>query len=156
MIDVSLRRATDADTDTMVALHERALRDAGTDPVDVPGNDDLERVEATFLDVGGEFLVLEDGDDVVAMGGYRPVDDRTVELFRIAVAPERQRAGFGTRVVDALERRAREDGYERVALETVVEQEAAARFYPARGYEETGRGPTESGNYTLLTFEKSL
>lgn len=151
-----LRRATDADADALVALHERALRDAGTDPADVPGNDDLRRVGATFLDVGGEFLTLTDGDGIVAMGGYRPVDDRTVELFRIAVAPERQREGLGDRLVDSLERRARADGYERVTLETVVEQVAAAAFYPARGYEETDRGPTESGNYTLLTFEKSL
>jgi ribosomal protein S18 acetylase RimI-like enzyme len=152
-----LRRATTADADALLALQERALRDAGTDPADVPGTDDLRDVEATFFDVGGKFLVLETDDgDVVAMGGYRPVDDTTVELFRIAVAPERQREGLGDRVVDVLERRARVHEYERVVLETVVEQEAAAAFYPARGYTEVGRGPTESGNYTLLRFEKSL
>ncbi|WP_255198074.1 GNAT family N-acetyltransferase [Halorarius litoreus] len=151
-----LRRATNADAASLVALHERALRDAGTDPADVPGNDDLQAVEQTFLDVGGEFLVLEDGDDAVAMGGYRPVDDDTVELFRIAVTPERQRQGLGRRIVDTLERRARVHEYERVVLETVVEQTAAAEFYPARGYEETYRGATESGNYTLLRFEKAL
>lgn len=151
-----LRRATDADADRLVDLHERALRDAGTDPADVPGNDDLQRVEAAFLDVGGEFVLVEEEDELVAMGGYRPVDARTVELFRIGVGPARQREGFGTRVVDELERRARDDGYERVTLETVVEQAAAAAFYPSRGYEEVDRGPTESGNYTLLRFEKSL
>jgi ribosomal protein S18 acetylase RimI-like enzyme len=156
-LDVRLRRATTADADALIDLHERALRDAGTDPADVPGTDDLRDVESTFLDVDGEFLVLEgDAGALVAMGGYRPVDDRTVELFRIAVAPERQREGFGDRLVDVLERRARVHEYERVVLETVVEQAAAAAFYPARGYEEVGRGPTESGNYTLLRFEKSL
>ncbi|WP_255151485.1 GNAT family N-acetyltransferase [Halorarius halobius] len=151
-----LRRATDADGDTLVTLHERALRDAGTDPADVPGTDDLRSVEASFFAEGGEFLVLEDEGEVVAMGGYRPADDATVELFRIAVAPARQREGLGDRIVDTLERRARVHGFERVVLETVIEQEAAAQFYPARGYEETHRGETESGNYTLLRFEKRL
>lgn len=151
-----LRRATNADAEPLVALHERALRDAGTDPGDVPEREDLRDVEGEYLAAGGEFLVVEDEGEIVAMGGHRPVDDATIELFRIAVAPERQRAGLGDRVVSALEARGRKAGFDRVRLETVVEQDAAAKFYPARGYEETSRGPSASGRYTLLTFEKPL
>lgn len=151
-----LRPATNADADALVSLHERALRDAGTDPGDVPEREDLRDVEGEYLAAGGEFLVVEEEGEIVAMGGFQPRDDGTIELFRIAVAPERQRAGLGDRVVGALEARGREAGFDRVRLETVVEQEAAANFYPARGYEETARGPSASGRYTLLTFEKSL
>ncbi|MFB6195564.1 MAG: GNAT family N-acetyltransferase [Haloplanus sp.] len=87
------------DPEALRALHERALRDAGTNPDDVPGTEDLERIPETYLD-GGEFIVgvvddgvvkdgvIDDGTDadgagddeagddrVVAMGGFRPASD---------------------------------------------------------------------------------
>ena len=58
------------------ALHARALRDAGTDPTDVPATEDLDRIRETYLDAGGEFLVgvpdggnEHGGDDGTAHGG---------------------------------------------------------------------------------------
>ena len=52
-----IRRYDPHDADPVWTLHETALRDAGTDPADVPGTDDLQRIEAAYLDAGGDFLV---------------------------------------------------------------------------------------------------
>jgi GNAT superfamily N-acetyltransferase len=150
----TLRPATNADTDLLVALHERALRRAGTDPADVHGNEDLLDVEATYHEAGGTFLVCEAAGGIVAMGGMKPIDERTVELLRIAVAPDRQREGLGTRIVDALEAFAREAGFERAVLETAVRQRSAMAFYPARGYVETER--QHDDGYEIVRFETSL
>jgi GNAT superfamily N-acetyltransferase len=55
--DARLRQFDRRDADAVWTLHERALRDAGTDPNDVPGTDDLQRIEAAYLGSGGDFLV---------------------------------------------------------------------------------------------------
>jgi ribosomal protein S18 acetylase RimI-like enzyme len=153
---VSRRRATDADRDRLRTLHRRAIRSAGSDPADVPG-DYLDSIAGSFDGRGGVLYVLEDGDDVVAMGGLRPVaegGDTAAELVRIAVAPEHQGEGLGDRIVGALESFARETGFERVGLETTARQRAARGLYRSRGYEETGR--RRVGEYEVLAFEKRL
>lgn len=156
------------------ALHERALRDAGTDADDVPGTDDLDAIPATYLD-GGEFLVGEaDGaapSGIVAMGGFRPASDlppgghegftggeadpaAAVELFRIAVAPEVQGHGLGAAVLDELEHRAADAGFDWAVLTTAARQRAGVELYRSRGYEEVGR--LQEGEYELVRFEKSI
>lgn len=149
----SLREATNGDREALVALHRRAMASVGSDPEDVPGNY-LADVEGTFHDAGGTFYVLEAGDEVVAMGGAKRVDEQSVELVRIAVDPAHHREGLGDRVVAALEAFARDAGYERVELETTEQQVAARELYAARGYTRTGQ--REVLGYTVFGFEKSL
>jgi GNAT superfamily N-acetyltransferase len=161
--DPRIRRYQPGDGPAVRTIHERALREAGTDPDDVPGNDDLLRVECAYLDSGGEFLVVDLGtsgdSEVVAAGGYKPAPaegergTEVVELFRMAVAPEHQGEGHGSRLLSALERHARMDGVERAVLSTAVRQ-GSAGFYAARGYRETGR--ERHGEYELVRFEKRL
>ncbi|MFC6940056.1 GNAT family N-acetyltransferase [Salinirubellus sp. GCM10025818] len=159
--DPRVRRYRPGDGPAVRAVHERALREAGTDPDDVPGNDDLRRIERAYLDSGGEFLVVDLGtsgaSEVVATGGYKPAEGEggteTVELFRMAVAPEHQGEGYGGRVLSALERRAKESGFERAVLSTAARQ-GSAGFYAAHGYRETGR--ERYGAYELVRFEKRL
>ncbi|MEF8840308.1 MAG: GNAT family N-acetyltransferase [Haloarculaceae archaeon] len=158
-----LRRYRPGDGPAVRAVHERALRAAGTDPADVSSNDDLRRVESASLDAGGEFLVVDRGTEadpeVVATGGYKPASGdgeegpRTVELFRMVVAPEHQGEGYGARVLVGLERRAHERGAEQVVLTTAARQ-GSVGFYAAHGYRETGR--EWSGEYELVGFEKRL
>lgn len=156
----TLRRYEPGDGEAVRRLHRTALADAGTDPDDVPGTEDLSDVAGRYLDAGGEFLVVEDDatGEVVAMGGLAVEGDGTPadagELFRIAVDPERQREGHGARIVDGLEDAARERGLDRVVLWTAQRQRAAVRFYRARGYE--GADHRTEGEYELLRFEKSL
>jgi ribosomal protein S18 acetylase RimI-like enzyme len=55
--DVHLRRYDPRDGDAVRHLHRIALRDAGTDPADVPGTADLRRIGAIYLDGDGDFVV---------------------------------------------------------------------------------------------------
>lgn len=153
--DVTLRRYRPADRDAVWRLHDRALRDAGTGPDDVPGVDDLDRVEQAYLR-DGEFLVVDVPDgEVVAMGGIRvDADGATAEVRRMRVAPDRQRDGLGSLILHGLQRAARDRGVERIVLTTAARQTAATRFYPARGYQEMGR--RRAGTYELVRFEKRL
>lgn len=166
------------DTESVLALNEWALRDVGIDPADVPGHEDLQRVEKTYLESGGGFVVgvAQDGVDgtwrerletrdgyLVAMGGFLPNeaghdDERTVtgaaELHRMRVAPPLQGRGYGTALLSELERRIVQAGFDVVLATTATRQHRATEFYPTRGYRAVDT--SEYGEYELVHFEKTL
>jgi ribosomal protein S18 acetylase RimI-like enzyme len=156
---LTIRRYEPADTDAVWDLHERALRDAGGyDEAFAHRDADLRLVRERYLDAGGEFLVGERAGDVVAMGAFQPheTDDEAVVLRRMRVAPAHQRSGYGTRILNDLEARARKRGFDRVELDTTPAQTAAVAFYEHHGYERVGREYYEQADTTLLFYEKPL
>lgn len=150
---MNVRRYQPGDSETVRRLHEQVLRDAGTDPADIPDPEDIENIERAYIEPGGEFLVVEDDGDIVAIGGLK-VDGTEGELFRMRVAIDRQGEGIGTRLLDALEAAARERGVERLVVQTAKRQRNAVHFYPNNGYEQTHTSPR--GEYTLIHYEKDL
>ncbi|ERG88607.1 MAG: acetyltransferase [halophilic archaeon J07HX5] len=172
------RRYQPADADAVWQLHEWALRDAGTDPTDLPGVDDLRTIEQTYFDRDppGAFIVgivppttttdadiLQTTDGcVVAMGGLLPSnagydDERTVadaaELHRMRVAPSYQRNGYGRRLLIALEHRA-QGRFDRLLATTADRQTAAVELYTSAEYERVGTSTYDE--YQLVHFEKDL
>ncbi len=173
---LELRPYDSRDAEAVWRLHELALRDAGTDPADVPGTDDLRDVETAYIDAGGAFLVgtvpaaaagaevpaVHDGA-LVAMGGFLPAaagydDERTIEgaaeLHRMRVAPSCQRRGYGRRLLEALEAAAERAGFDPLLATTARRQAAAVEFYADEGYEVVGE--STAGDYELVHFEKEL
>lgn len=177
------RRYDPRDAAAVVALDEWALGATETDPEDVPGREDVQDVEAAYLERGGDFVVgvLEEGSlsavensaqvdtletfdgFVVAMGGFLPnenghEDERTVpgaaELHRMRVAPPVQGRGYGEKLLDVLETRVGAAGYDLLLATTARRQRKAARFYPEHGYEHVDE--SQMGPYELLHFEKAI
>ncbi|MEF8882795.1 MAG: GNAT family N-acetyltransferase [Halapricum sp.] len=153
MTDATIRRFRPGDTEAILALNERTLAAEATDPEDVPGIADLNRIEAEYIDPGGEFLIAEIDGEIVAMGGLT-VDGETAELFRMRVDPDYQRRGLASRLLDRLEAAARDRGARLLVAETARRQRSATQFYPANGFEERSR--RSFGEYELIAFEKSL
>lgn len=149
----TVREFEPGDADEIRRLHERALRDAGTDPTDVPGTEDLRDVEGSYVETGGTFLVAERAEDgaIVGMGGLR-VDGDEGELFRMRVDPKCQREGVGVELLRALEDAAQERGVRRLEAETASRQSAAMEFYPSHGYERVDE--RRFREYDLVRFEK--
>jgi len=164
---LSLRRYEPEDHARVVELHEAAMRavDAYVEGVPDP---DLDDIEGTYLDGDGEFLVGERDGRLLAMGAFRPaeapltevldVSGRTAELKRMRVDPGAWRNGYGQRVYDELERRARERGYTALVLDTMPHQTGARRFYATNGFELVRRGQLrgEAGSVELLFYRKQL
>jgi GNAT superfamily N-acetyltransferase len=180
--DVTVREFDPRDQDAVVALDEWTLELTATDPTDIPGRDDLSRIEAAYLDTGGTFVVgiaeesppdggarppetvlaTHDGY-VIAMGGYVPSeagrdDERTVpgsaELHRMRVAPPYQGEGYGEQLLAELEEHAKSAGFETLLATTATRQERAIQFYPAHDYDLVDR--STFGDYELRHYEKSL
>ncbi|WP_226007132.1 GNAT family N-acetyltransferase [Natrinema salinisoli] len=167
---LSLRRYRQGDGSRVRELHETAMRDVDAYTEGV-ADDDLEAVSETYLEGGGEFLVGEIDERIVAMGAFRPIDETdsldrdvsersgsTVELTRVRVDPDHQRYGYGRRLCAELEDRARSQGVTHIVLDTTAKQTAARRLYESMGYEETHRGRIEDFGdpFTLIVYEKSL
>jgi ribosomal protein S18 acetylase RimI-like enzyme len=110
-------------------------------PADFP---DLGDVGASFLAVGGEFLVAELGGHVVGMGGFHPGADAHAEVLRVRVHPATRRRGIGRAVMTELERRAVLAGLRSMHLDTATNQPEAMAFYQGLGYRE-GRPRASAG-----------
>lgn len=149
-----LRAFEDRDAEAVWALHDAALEDAGVHGGRGPWEDDLRDVRAAYIEPGGEFLVAVSGEELVGMGGLRRRSASEGEIRRMRVRPDRQRLGLGRRILEALEGRARELGFESVVLDTTEGQTAARRLYEASGYRETGR--REQGEFVFVDFLKRL
>lgn len=138
----------------MRRLHDEALYEAGAHLGEGPWDGDLDRIESEYLRDGGEFLIGELDGGVVAMGALKRASDERVELKRMRVAPAMQRQGFGRKMLEELEERARGLGYQTLYLDTAVHQKGARRLYASNGYAETGRG--EIGPFDCVFYEKEL
>jgi ribosomal protein S18 acetylase RimI-like enzyme len=182
-MSLTFRGYDPCDADAVVALDDWAMRAAGTDPTDIPGHGDIERIGSAYLDAGGAFLVgiLDTGSEpfdtadrdreqfetfdgpLAAMGGFLPNeagydDERTVgdaaELHRMRVAPPVQGRGHGTDLLGALEERVMEAGFSRVLATTARRQERALALYRGAGYERVDS--STYGEYDLVHFERRL
>ncbi|MGA8417481.1 MAG: GNAT family N-acetyltransferase [Candidatus Dormiibacterota bacterium] len=115
---------------------------------------DLDDVAAAYIEPGGDFLVDDVDGRIVAMGGLRPQGTRSAELKRMRVHPDWQRHGRGRAMLDALEQRARDLGFQTLLLDTTEQQVGARSLYTSRGYVSTGGG--EFYGQTVIFMEKTL
>jgi GNAT superfamily N-acetyltransferase len=68
-----------------------------------------------------------------------PGDVRCAEIKRMYVRAKFRGRGVAARLLEAVENFAREEGYERIYLDTASEMVAAARLYERNGYERCER-----------------
>lgn len=163
MSDLTIRRYRPADADALWDLHERALRHAGVYDEEYAHLDaDLRNVTGEYLEAGGEFIIGEHEGELVAMGALQPAsavdhhegDEATGVVRRMRVEPDLHRRGYATAILERLEARADELGWDRLVLDTTEHQEAARAFYEAHGYEVVRSRETPVGE--MFFYEKSL
>jgi GNAT superfamily N-acetyltransferase len=132
--DVVVRSFTASDAASVAALIAVTMRQSNS--TDYP-SDRLEALIAYFTaDKLG--ALAEERDCLVAVSRHQVVGTAArdnEELVTFFVRPDWQRRGVGTRLLEQLERRARELGLERLHVEASI---TGAGFYERRGYQRTG------------------
>lgn len=157
--EVRVRRYRDGDAPAVRALHD-PTPPAGSPPTSTPQpwNPDLDDIPRHFA----AFWVAEIDEEVVGMAGLVPIDDDVptsviagfvtrqdgIRLTRMRVAPEWQRHGIGSRLVETILAWAREWGSIHVVLETTTEQVAAIALYRRHGFGEVAH--TTLGRWELV------
>jgi GNAT superfamily N-acetyltransferase len=150
-----IRRYQAADREAVWNLHVIGLEQVGAYREEAHWYDDLHAIEDVYLAHGGEFLVgLLDGQ-IIAMGALKRTDQERAEIKRMRVHPGVQGRGYGTLILQALERRAHALGYRVLHLSTATILLPAQQFYHKLGFQETGERQT-IGAFTEIFFEKQL
>jgi putative acetyltransferase len=100
------------------------------------------------------FLVARAGGQAVACGAVRELAPGVGEVKRMFVTPAWRGKAVARRLLAALERKAREAGYQAMRIETGVGQPEAIALYESAGY--TGIPPFGEyiGNPASVCFEK--
>lgn len=159
----TLRQYTPADQKIVEHLHVFTIQQMGAYLGRGPWDDDIYAIEETYLKNGGEFLIGECDGQIVAMGALKRTSAERAEIKRMRIALEYQRQGYGQRILEALEERARALGYQILHLDTSLLQVPAQKLYEKNGFREVGRDiyQQEVGNglyqpIEVILYEKSL
>lgn len=155
--ELHVREYQKADADRILAVHETAFRASGIEFVpEAAVDEELRDVTASYFDLGGTFLVGVVDGEIVATAGHRPQGDDVAEIGHLRVNPEHQRRGHATTLMDAVERRAMDDGFETLTLRTHEALVAAQALYEDRGYVERARTEHPATGDELIHYRKGL
>jgi ribosomal protein S18 acetylase RimI-like enzyme len=136
---IQFRQYQPSDNEQVRELHQVALRATGAFAESGEWDNDLNDIEGTYVNNGGDFIVGVLDSKIVAMGAFRRISDTIAELKRMRVKPELQGMGIGRGILAMLEDRVKEKGYAEIQLDTTVNQEAARHLYETSGYTEVRR-----------------
>ncbi len=160
---LTLRRYTPADQEAVEHLHMFVLQQTGAYLGRGPWDDDIYAIEEAYLNNGGEFLVGECDGHLVAMGALKHTSPERAEIKRMRVRPEYQGRGYGQRILEELEARARVLGYQTLHLDTSLLQLPAQKLYEKNGFREIGRdtyqqqvGGDTSQPLEVILYEKQF
>lgn len=151
---MNIRQYRTTDEQSVWNLHNLALEGTGAHAGNGPWDADLKNIEEVYISSGGDFLVGELDEMVIAIGALKKSDFQRVELKRMRVHPSHQRSGYGQMMLNALEDRAVTLGFRLVHLDTTTIQVAAQKLYEKNGYRKTGKD--RFGAYEILLYEKEL
>lgn len=111
------------------------------------------RDDYTLRVAQGAVWVLTIGAETVGIVVIKSEGDHML-LENVAVKPERQGEGFGRRLIEFAETRARESGYQEIQLYTNAAMHENLALYPRLGYQEFRRA-YDSGFHRVF-FKKPL
>ena len=111
-------------------------------------------IDEVYLRSGGEFLLGFIDERLVAMGGFKRLLDSAAELRRMRIARDLQGQGYGTLLLEELERRAFQSGVRTICLQAARRRPLTLEFYRQHGYQETGQ--SFYGAVETVQFSKTL
>jgi GNAT superfamily N-acetyltransferase len=107
-------------------------------PVDLSFQDfnaELAGLPGKYAAPHGRVLLAFDGDQLVACGAMRPIDDTTAEMKRLYVRPAGRGQQLGRRLAEQICAAARQAGFARICLDTLPHMAAAQQLYASLGFE---------------------
>lgn len=98
---------------------------------------DVIEVEEAYLNVGGEFWVVEQDAVVVGTAAYQPIarGNQAVEIRKMYLLPTVRNQGLGRYLLQELEKAIAIKDYQEIWLETATILKEAVKLYELNGYE---------------------
>lgn len=146
---LSVRRADGGDLDAMRELAQAAYQPyverIGRRPAPMTA-DYGHAVES------GQAWVALHGDHLIGLLVLEPAADHLL-LENVAVAPQAQGLGVGSRLLQLAEEEARAHGLPKIRLYTNMSMSENLAYYPRRGYRETHRATQDGFHRVFFTKE---
>ena len=98
---------------------------------------DVVEIEQFYQATGGEFWVVEKGENVVATAGYYPISrgNKAVEIRKMYLLPSVRGKGLGRLLLQRLESAIAARNYQEIWLETATVLTEAVKLYERNGYQ---------------------
>jgi putative acetyltransferase len=98
---------------------------------------DVIEVEKAYLQLGGEFWVVEQDTVVVGTAAYQPIarGTKAVEIRKMYLLPAVRNQGLGRYLLQELEKAIAIKDYQEIWLETATILKEAVKLYELNGYE---------------------
>lgn len=106
---------------------------------DLSLNPDLNDIQASYLDSGGTFVVVEADGKLVGTGALIPEGEQAARIVRVSVDKAYRRMGMAREITAYLLESAHQFGYAKVLVETTDTWEPAIRLYQNFGFVEVDR-----------------
>ena len=136
--DIIIRSATNKDCERVRNLVFDVLHEYGLEPAPDGIDEDLNDIEASYIDRGGIFEVLEDREgNLLGTVGLYPFDENRIELRKMYFIPEIRGKGQGKKTLKRMTEAAREKGYDQIVLETASVLKEAIGLYRKFGFKES-------------------
>lgn len=148
-----IRRYQEQDNEAVKALHYAGLRQFGAE-ADPYHDKDLDDIQGTYIENGGEFLVGLLDAEIVVMGALKKLSESRAEIKRIRVSRENQRRGYGQTILLRLIEIGKQSGYRELCLDSVVGNTPAISLFEKCGFTETHR--KKIGDFDLVFYGKEL
>jgi putative acetyltransferase len=120
--------------------------------LDPSKNPDLDDIAASYA--GAIFLVARYLDRIIGTGALVPRPDGTAEVVRMSVSADWRRQGIGRMILRALVDHARQNGFQRIVLETTETWQEVIAFYLHFGFRITHY--QDGDVYFELDLERNL
>lgn len=135
--DFLIRDWQPSDRQTAAYVIQQVLWEYGLSWEPQEADRDVLEVETFYLDVGGEFWLVEQQGKVVATAAYRPIQrgNQAVEIRKMYLLPTVRRKGLGTHLLQQLESVIATRGFQEIWLETASVLKEAVLLYEAKGYQ---------------------
>ena len=139
---MKLREITEADNNTLAEIVRDNLKKHGLDlPGTVYYDDNLYHLSAFYLgDKSKRFYFIATDDSGKIIGGIGLAEfeffENCAELQKLYLTDEAKGSGLGYKLIEVIEDKARELGYNKLYLETHTNLAAAIHIYEKCGYQE--------------------
>ncbi len=111
----------------------------------------LRHLKLTFF---RQFFVIWRSGEILAK-----IQEKDCYLSNLAVYPKYRSLGYGTKLMEAIEQRAKEAGSKRMVLDAETNKDRTVQFYKRCGYEIEAKTPmlkTRAGNFEFYRMFKYL
>ena len=135
--DFIIRDWQKSDRDAAAGVIRQVLEEYGLPWQPELADRDVIEVESAYLEVGGEFWVVEHDDVIVGTAAYQPIarGQNAVEIRKMYLLPEVRGQGLGIYLLEQLEQAIAIKQYQEIWIETVTILKEAVRLYERNGYQ---------------------